>query len=333
MRPEWVLIANPTAGGGRALRVAGQVAKSLERAGLQVRMEFTRKRGDAPELARQALDRRADRIVVCGGDGTINELLPVLSGRPAPPLGIIPCGTCNDLALALGIPRRIESAVRVLLDGTTASVDLAKVGDRLFATVAGCGFDAEVGQTARTGWLSGTTGYLWAALQCLGRFRPPRMKISGEFGTVEDNVLLVATGNTSSYGGGMRIVPDADPFDGKLDICIVRPVAGWTALHMLSRVFRGGHISHPAVQIERSSWVTIEGASSMEHQLFGDGEDLATTPCTIKAEAGAIDVSLPKSEPCSRPLASGTENIATQRTFPPRLTPCPSKKALRAAFH
>ena len=298
-KADWVLLSNPSAGGGRALRATDRVAAALQRAGQRVTVEYTRRRGDAPELARQALATEAGRIVVCGGDGTINELLPVLSeASPAPPLGIIPCGTCNDFALALGIPSGIEAAVQVLLDGATAAIDLGRVGNHLFATVAGCGFDAEVSQTARDGPLPGTVGYIYAALKCLGRFRPPRMKISGEFGSVEQNILLVATGNTSSYGGGMRILPDADPFDGKLDICIVSPVSAWTVLHMLSRVFRGGHVKHPAVRIERSSWVTVEGISSAEARiLHGDGEDLTTTPFTIEAMAGAIDVILPTSDP------------------------------------
>lgn len=85
------------------------------------------------------MNRGTDRIVVCGGDGTINELLPVLGETSSPPpLGIMPFGACNDLALALGIPRGIESAVQVLLDGTRTTVDLGRIGDHFFATVAGC---------------------------------------------------------------------------------------------------------------------------------------------------------------------------------------------------
>jgi len=294
-KSEWVLIANPTAGGGRALRVAEKVAASLKLAGIQVRVDLTQRRGDAPEFARRALDSGAGRIVVCGGDGTLNELLPVLSESGSPALGIIPCGTCNDFALALGIPFRVSAAVQVLLAGTAAMVDLAQVDDRLFATVAGCGFDARVSQVARdVRWLSGTAGYLYATLKCLRHFRPPRLRISGEFGTIEEDVLLVATGNTSSYGGGMRIVPNADPTDSKLDICIVRAVPGWTVLSLLSRVFAGRHVAHPAVRMERSSWVTIESPSSAQPLLLhGDGEDLTTTPFTIEARARAINVILP----------------------------------------
>ena len=295
-KSEWVLIANPTAGGGRALRVAEKVAASLKLAGIQVRVDLTRRRGDAPEFARQALDSGAERIVVCGGDGTLNELLPVLSEKEgSPALGIVPCGTCNDFALALGIPFGISAAVQVLLVGTSAMVDLARVDDRLFATVAGCGFDARVSQVARdVRWLSGTAGYIYATLKCLRHFRPPRLRISGEFGAIEEDVLLVATGNTSSYGGGMRIVPDANPTDSKLDICIVRAVPGWTVLSMLSRVFAGRHVAHPAVRMERSSWVTIESPDSAQPLLLhGDGEDLTTTPFTIEARARAINVILP----------------------------------------
>jgi|GEM_PF-6103364 len=96
----------------------------------------------------------------------------------------------------------------------------------------------------------------------------------------------------------MRIVPDADPFDGKIDVCIVRPVSKWTILRMLARVFNGGHVRHPAVRIERSSWVELEGESLDGGGLtiLGDGEDLTKTPCRIEAAAGAIEVIVPKPE-------------------------------------
>ena len=293
----WPLIVNPNAGAGRARRMAARAVRTLRRLNQPVEIWETRSPGQAVDLVEQATTRGAERLLVCGGDGTINQLLGPLSASPsAPALGILPGGTCNDLALALGIPRKSDAAVAAIVAGAPTTIDLGRVGNRLFATVAGCGFDAQVSQLARENrWPGGTTGYLFAALRTMRCFQPPRLKISGEFGSIVQEVLLVATGNTSTYGGGLRVTPEANPRDGKLDICIVGPVSNWTILIMLGRIFAGGHISHPAVRMERSTWISVEASAGEDGPflLHGDGEDLAETPFTIAAQVAAIDVILP----------------------------------------
>ena len=298
-KTEWLLIANPLAGGGRAHRAAKRAAGALEQAGQRARVELTACRGDATRLGEQAIGQGAGRVVVCGGDGTINEVLPTLAETDIP-LGLLPCGSCNDLALALGIPLAVDAAIHTLLRGRVSAVDLAGIDDgaharRLFCTVAACGFDAEVSQLARNqpAPLSGTAGYIYATLRHLRRYRPSHVRVSGEFGTIDEDVLLVATANTRSYGGGMRIAPQADPRDGKLDVCIVRHVSSWTVLRLLTRIFSGGHVGHPAVRIERSAWVTIEAIGPLARELHADGEFLAATPCTLTARPGALNVILP----------------------------------------
>ena len=294
-KAEWLLIANPVAGGGRAHQWAGRAARALEWAGQRARVEPTAGRGHAPQLVEQAIGQGADRIVVCGGDGTISEVLPTLAGTEVS-LGLLPCGSCNDLARALGIPLAVDAAIETLLHGRVSPVDLVGTEDeRLLCTVAACGFDAEVSQLARGGpaLLSGTAGYIYATLRHVRRYQPPRVRVSGEFGTVDEEVLLVATANTRSYGGGMRIAPQADPRDGKLDICIVRHVSSWTVIRLLAHIFSGRHVRHPAVRVERSAWVKIETIGAPARDLHADGEFLATTPCTLTARPGALNVILP----------------------------------------
>ena len=200
-RQAWTLIANPAAGGGRGARVAERGRRRLLQAGMEVSLDWTSRRGQARELAAAARDRGSAVVVVCGGDGTVAEVLPVLAGGETS-LGLLPAGTCNDLARALGIGISEDPAMRVLLEGQPRPIDLGRCGDRLFATVASFGFDAEVGEEMAEGRspLPGTAGYLYTALRRLRGYRPAPVCLRGEFGVREQEVFLLAMGNTPSYG-------------------------------------------------------------------------------------------------------------------------------------
>lgn len=291
----WTLIANPSAGGGRGRRAAEQGCRRLQEAGLEVSLAVTGRRGEARDLAADAVARGCPVAVVCGGDGTVAEVLPELAGTETR-LGLLPAGTCNDLARALGVPASADAALRVLLDGRTRPIDLGRCGRRWFATVASLGFDAEVGEAAAEGDLpfSGTAGYLYAALRHLRRYRPPMVRLRGEFGVIEQEVFLAAAANTPCYGGGMRICPDADPTDGLLDLCLVDgSISARAVLTMLPRIFRGGHLRSPAVRMLRSSWVELETLDGRDMWLRADGEALAETPAVLRVEPGVLKVILP----------------------------------------
>jgi diacylglycerol kinase (ATP) len=286
---DWVIIANPVSGGGRGKHAAEAVSDNLTRAGAEVQIKLTEVPGHGRELTEEALTGGVDCIVVCGGDGTIQEVATALIGKPTP-LGIVPCGRCNDLARALGIPTKIIPAIDTLINGTVRQIDLGMVNDRPFCTVATFGFDAEVSRLTReaSSLLSGTAAYLYTTLKHLRRFKSPLTRLSGDFGNFEGEIFLVATGNTSSYGGGMRIVPSAVPDDGQFDVCIVSRLPIHAVLHLLPRVFWGGHIHHPAVRVERTTWLTIE--TDAPCFLEADGEPIGQTSATLRIKPDALSV-------------------------------------------
>lgn len=293
----WTLIANPAAGGGRGARAAERGRRRLLRAGLEVSLDWTQRRGQARELAAAARDRGSAVVVVCGGDGTVAEVLPELAGRDRS-LGLLPAGTCNDLARALGIPVRLEPALRVLLEGRPRPIDLGRCGGHRFATVASFGFDAEVGEEMAEGRspFPGTAGYLYTALRRLRGYHPAPVRLRGEFGVREQEVFLVAAGNTRSYGGGMRICPEADPTDGRLDLCLVDgSISPREVLALVPRIFRGGHLRSAAVHMLRSSWVEIEALDGSPISLRADGERLCETPTVLRADHQALRVIQPAS--------------------------------------
>ena len=293
----WTLIANPAAGGGRARRLAEHGRRRLRQAGVDAALAWTQRRGQARELAAAAVDRGSPVAVVCGGDGTVSEVLPELAGRETR-LGLLPAGTCNDLARSLGVPTSPEPALRLLADGRSRPIDLGRCGRRWFATVASFGFDAEVGEAVAAGRspFPGTAGYLYAALRHLRTYRPPRVRLRGDFGVREQEVFLAAAANTACYGGGMRICPQADPADGRLDVCLVDgSISRGEVLAMLPRIFRGGHVRSPAVHMLRSSWVEIEPLDGGSATLRADGEHLAETPAVLRASHHALRVIRPAS--------------------------------------
>ena len=292
MSDTWTLIANPTAGGGHGRRVAERATLALQDAGQAIELRYTRKQGHATELAREAVADGVPRLVVCGGDGTVSEVLPALAGSPTA-LGLLPFGTANDLARALAVPRKIAAAVQTLLDGRIDHIDLGRAGDRLFATVAAFGFDAEISDRMASGQVpfSGTVGYLYETLRHTGRYRPPRVRLRGDFGEIDQEVLQVSTANTRSYGGGMQIAPAADPSDGRFDVIVIDRVPRRTIFSVLPKVFSGQHVSHPAVRVERTARLEIH--TDEPRVVHADGEYLGTTPLVLQTQPGALQVVRP----------------------------------------
>ncbi|SVE12873.1 uncharacterized protein METZ01_LOCUS465727, partial [marine metagenome] len=232
------IIVNPVAGKGRARRQAEQATSGLRERGLEVEVLSTQRAGEAGALAERTVENGCRTVLVCGGDGTISEVLPAIASTQTL-FGVLPFGTANDFARALGIPRQLPAVLDRILTAEPACLDLGRVGDRHFATVAAFGFDANVSQAMAEGRapLSGTIGYLLAALSGLRRYQPPEIHIKGDFGANVERVYLVATANTRSYGGGMQIAPHADPTDGLLDVCTVSgEISRATALSILPQV-------------------------------------------------------------------------------------------------
>ena len=294
MSKHWVLIANPTAGNARARSVAEQAALSIQDAGQAVELRYTRAKGHATELAQQAVAESAERLVVCGGDGTISETLAPLAGSPAA-LGLLPCGTCNDLARALAVPLRAEAAIGNLLRGEVRTIDLGRAGDRFFATVAAFGFDAEVSRRMESaqGPLSGRIRYILEALRHIARYQPVRVRLCGDFGEIEQEVLQVSTANARNYGGNLCVAPDADLGDGLFDVVVVNAVPRRAILSLMLRLFWRGHVRHRAVRIERTARLALH--TDAPHSVYADGEYFGQTPLLLEISPAALRVVVPSS--------------------------------------
>jgi len=293
-----VVILNPAAGRGQGQKRRSELERLLAHvaAGLPQRAHWEIVTTQVPcsgaWLAAEAVARGADVVAAAGGDGTCNEVVNGLVGTGAR-LGILPLGTGNDFARTLGLAGRLEKAVHALFYGTPKPVDLGRTGKRWFINVAGCGFDAAVAERVHRGfrYVKGTSAYIVAVLHALITFRPAYMRITADGVTRELRAMLCCLANAQSYGGGMKIAPDARIDDGLFDLCIVREISQWEFLRAFPRVFKGTHITHPKVTILRARHVRLESDTALP--VFIDGEVFGTTPCEFEIVPRAIEVMTP----------------------------------------
>lgn len=294
MSEKFYIIANPVAGKNKAPALAMQVLESLKTKGARAEIILTESRHKTTETVRQ-IESPENVIVACGGDGTVQDVVNGLQASDSV-LGIIPGGRCNDFARAIGVysMREADSIAETLLKGRVKNFDCGIINNRKFLTVATCGFDSEVSRFVENHRLifKGTTAYLYGVVRILFGYKFEKVKLTGDFGVIEEKTLLVATANTPFYGGAMKIAPSATPDDGIFDVCLVREVSKFTVLRMLLRVFKGTHTTHPAVRIFKTRELKIE-TQNTTRWICADGESIAQTPSVIKICPGALKVIVP----------------------------------------
>jgi diacylglycerol kinase (ATP) len=292
------LLTNPAAGRGRAVAAAARATARLRHHGVQVRPLSGADAAESADLARAAVADGTDALVVVGGDGLIHLALDAVAGTSTP-LGVVPAGTGDDQARAHGWPRRSpEAAVDVIVSGTSRTVDLgeARTADgqvRLFGSVLASGFDSLVSdRTNRMRWPHGRARYNVAMLAEFVNLRPLPFRITLDDGTIiERDLLLVAVGNTASYGGGMRIAPAADPTDGLLDVTIGGAGTRRQVLRLMPSVYRGTHVRHPRVEVVRTRWLRIEADGIT---AYADGEYLGPLPVEVGVRPRAATLRVPR---------------------------------------
>jgi diacylglycerol kinase (ATP) len=289
---EVVLLVNPVAGRGRGARAAAAAASSLRTAGISVRAVVGRDAAEAADLAVGAVESGPDAIVAVGGDGMVHLALQAVAGHPVP-FGVVPAGTGNDFARALGLPLRhpadaADVVVHGLREDSARPVDLGRSQGTWFGCVAAAGFDARVNDRAnRMTWPSGRVRYPLAMVAELGVFRPLPYVIETDGTRWETAAMLVVVGNARSYGGGMLVTPGARMDDGLLDVLVLTELSTPAFLRVFPRVYRGTHISHPAVTVLQARRVRLQAPGIT---TYVDGEVLGPLPRTFEAVPGAVRV-------------------------------------------
>jgi diacylglycerol kinase (ATP) len=231
----------------------------------------------------------------------VNEVVNGLVGDEGVELAVIPRGTGWDFVRTYGIPRRLEDAVAVALDGHVRTIDLGRARYRdwdgsesecYFANIASAGMSGAIAKRANetSKALGGKASYLWATVAVFSRWRSDevRVTVDGERHSGRMHDVVVANGRY--FGGGMMICPEAEPDDGRFDVLLIGDLSKRDLLLTLPKTYRGSHLPHPKAKLLRGTIVEVEGA---ELPVELDGEQPGTTPARFEIVPRALRLRVP----------------------------------------
>jgi diacylglycerol kinase (ATP) len=288
---EIAVLTNPSSGKGRGTQIAEQALPRLRDAGYVVRNLVGRDADEALDLARACVADGVETLVVVGGDGMVHLAVQALADSPTR-LGLIPAGTGNDVARYFDVPRKdTAAATDVVIGGRERRVDLARIGSKYFLTVLAAGFDAIVNERANAmTWPKGQMRYNLATVAELRTLKPISyvLDIDGEQHRFE--ATMVAVGNGTSFGGGLRITEGALLDDGLLDVVVIKPMSRTMLLRTYPKLFKGTHVHHPGYQHHHARTVTIAAPGIT---AYADGERIGPLPLTVEVAPLALRVLVP----------------------------------------
>ena len=240
------IIFNPTAGKKKAVKGLQTVCELFKARGVSYQIHQTAYVGDAEKIARRLTKAGASNLIVLGGDGTLHEVLNGIDDPARCKLGLVPLGTGNDFAEAMGLPMDAKEAVKVILKGNAKPVDYLQVGNRRCMNVAGFGMDVEVLEGCQRGKLKGKLKYLMSLLHCVFTYKGCALTVENKGEIRECNALLAAACNGSQFGGGIRICPDAKIDDGKMNVLTVDCIGNtFKLMSALIILLRGKILQYP----------------------------------------------------------------------------------------
>jgi YegS/Rv2252/BmrU family lipid kinase len=283
-----LLITNPGSRSGD-----GNIDHAAQRLGEQGEVEIVRP--DLPRDLPEAIRERAgdfDRIVLGGGDGTVNLALDALIEADKP-FGILPLGTANDLARSLDIPQKLDRAVDVILAGHLRRLDAARVNDVSFINAIGIGLGPQMTREmdAESKSQLGVLAYLKGIAQALQRQPVFRARIESEDRTRDGEYVQITIANGIHYGGGMTVADDAKLDDGRLDVLLVPRQSHWSLLGNALRFKTGLTRAADTLSHWRCTELSIETNEAMD--VTADGEFLTETPLECRVIPACLSVYAP----------------------------------------
>ena len=288
------LLVNPSSAGGRALKLLPRVEQALDAARIVFRVQRTKGIEHGVEQALRAVEA-GEVPVVMSGDGLLGAVGGAMAGADTP-LGIVPGGRGNDLARVLGIPDDPEGAVGVLLGGHSRRIDVGEANGKRFLGIVSVGFDSEANRLANeTNFLRGNLVYAYAALRTLIGWKPARFTLQIGERRTRLSGYSVSVANSSAFGGGMYIAPDAELDDGEFDVIAVGAVGKLRFVGNLPKVFKGTHVDEDEVQVFRTR--RLELSASRPFPVYADGEHLTDLPASLRVLPGALSVLVPAQGP------------------------------------
>lgn len=289
----WLIAINPTSGQGRGATMGTKVAGYCSSRGIDYEIVTGVNAHSLSASLKEKIARDRvliDGIISVGGDGLAHLILQ--SAVPANiPIAFIPGGTGNDFVRTLGWSLdEITGYLQRVFETRPVNIDLGLVDGEWFAAVLSSGFDAIVNERANIlKWPKGPMRYNAAIALELPKFKPVHYEIELDDQIISTQAMLIAIGNGSSYGGGMRVCPDANIQDGLFDVMILRPVSIPEFIRVFPTVYSGKHVNHPQVSVYRSRRVRIEA----DTVAYADGERIGQLPISAECVTGALSTWIP----------------------------------------
>ncbi len=286
-------IVNPVSGNGRTGRLVPRLVGLARRLGLDFDLQLTQAPQHATELASEH-SSEFDVVVAVGGDGTVNEVAAGAVKSKAV-MGVIPTGTGNDFARALGRLKGLQDYVHRIVSGKVRVIDAGVLKfnnrDLLFVNGVGVGFDAEVArESLNIHRLGGISRYLYAVMKTLPKYVSPDMRIELDEKIIEGKRFLVAIGNGISAGGGFLLTPGASLDDGLLDACLVSDLPIRRVLQVIPSVLKGQHGKHPEVTMEKARKIRIKSDRPVSIHRDGEVPTDKVDDIEMRIEPGCLNI-------------------------------------------
>jgi diacylglycerol kinase (ATP) len=287
------LIYNPTSGREEMRRRLPDILQRLEQGGYETSCHATTAKYDAMHAAQDAVKAKFDVVIAAGGDGTLNEVISGLATAPIeerPTLGLIPVGTTNDFARALGIPKKWEQAVELIVRGDSRTIDLGQINDKYFVNIAAGGSLTELTYEvpSRLKTLLGQAAYYLKGFEKLPGLQPMSLNIKHDNGEIEGEFMVFLIANSNSVGGFEKLAPGARIDDGLLDVVLLRKINVAELFLVVAAVSRGEHLSDP--RFVHFQTTQLQVTSDRYTQLNVDGEYGGTLPCTCRILPGHLNM-------------------------------------------
>ena len=268
--------------------------------GAEIQVRVTWEAGDMERLVSEAVAEGVRRLVVGGGDGTVNEVVTALNrldSSQRPELAVIPLGTANDFATATRIPTEIDAALSLALSGAAFPVDSIQANDRNVMNIATAGFGAQI--TAQTpvelkNFFGGGAYTLTGVVKALG-FKPYSGRLTTDGGSIQGELLVGAFCNGRQAGGGQLLAPEAMIDDGLMDLVLLQPFSATDLGRVIDEIKRPG-IEGDYFKHTRASWLEIDFPHTLPVNL--DGEPYHARQIRFEVLPGSIKLVLPDDCPC-----------------------------------
>ena len=282
------VIWNPFSG-GNSKQLSKQLSDQLKALNIDHKVFDTSKSHSATITIAEQLDASFTDLIIVGGDGTINESINGL--KYDIPVGIVPAGTGDDFIKNISIGKRSNDHIQTAISGQIIRVDLGQCNDRKFVNGVGIGFDGQIVEdmeSKRVPLLKGHAAYYYHVLRILGGFKERIFSYTLDGKSQKNELILMAIGNGTTFGGGFKLMPDATINDGLLDVCEIGKLAPLKRFLNIGRLSNGSHGALKEVSLHKVKEVTVEANEKLFAHI--DGERMGQPPFTIKVLPKALQL-------------------------------------------